>query len=124
MLRRGMENEAAAGIVVKRLEERNTLDVVPVEVGNEDVRLSFLVAELGAQALAQGTQTSPAVEDEDGVADAHLDAGGVPPITHVFGLGSWSRTTYPPEFDMHAPPDEAASFPSSDAHLAASMTFQ
>src|SRR5579872_5176117 len=102
-----MKNEAAAGVVVERLKERDPLDVVPVEVGNKDMRLGFFVAKLCAQALAQRAQAGTTVENQKGIADAHLDAGGVATITHVFCLGGRSRAADSPEFDVHAPPDRS-----------------
>src|ERR1019366_5865854 len=58
----------------RRLEEGEALDVVPVNVAEEHVRREgHLLLEL----LPEETQARPAVEDEDGLARAHLDAARV-----------------------------------------------
>ena len=58
-------------------EEREAADVVPVEVGEEEVDLRRRGAAFGLQRPAQGADAGAGVEDEDAVAKRHLDATGV-----------------------------------------------
>jgi hypothetical protein len=99
----GMEVERVPVVLVERAEERDTLDVVPMEMRDEDVRLYGRlgrVRELG-EMLAENTKSGTAVENEQTAGDAYLDAGGVAAVPKVLFLRSWRRTAYSPEFHMH-----------------------
>src|SRR5581483_2776507 len=119
-----VKNEPAARIVVERLKEWNPLDVVPVKMRNKDVRFAFSVPNVCAQEFPQGAQSSPAVKNEQTVADAHLDTGGVSAVTQVIRLGRGSRSTHTPEFDLHGAPEAKSGVSQSSAAPAgASMLF-
>ena len=68
-----MEEEVVVFLLVEWRKERDSLDVVPVEVGDEYMRLDRLLVKFFAQLLAEITETGAAVEDEDLAVDPHLN---------------------------------------------------
>ena len=78
------------GLVIQRAKKWNALNVVPMEVGDENVSTNVAAVEFGAQLLSQGTEAGATVEDVQVVADAYLDAGGITSIAQVFRVGSGS----------------------------------
>ena len=100
----GVKEEVIVPALVQRPEEGDALDVVPVKMRDEDVRVDGLAAEFGAQRLAQIAEAGAAIEHVDAAVDPHLDAGGVAPVTHVLGLRRRGRAPHTPELDVHAPP--------------------
>src|SRR5438270_617760 len=91
-------------LIVKRSEERDSLDVVPMEMRDKDMRGNRAGVELAAKLLAEQAESGATVEHVQLVAHPHLDAGGIAPITQVFGLRSRSRAANSPEFHTHASP--------------------
>src|SRR6185312_3925210 len=70
----GMEVERVAVILVKRAEERNSLNMVPMEMRDENVRLYGClgrVRELG-EMLAENAKSGTAVENKQTAGDAYL----------------------------------------------------
>ena len=70
-----MEVKPALSVIVERAEERDALDVVPVEMRKEDVSKHRLLAKLGREAFAEIAESGAAIEDVDVPVDAHFDAG-------------------------------------------------
>jgi hypothetical protein len=58
--------------------------MVPVKVGDEDVRENFAAYELLAELLAESAESGPAIEDIKVVAESNLDAGGIASVAQVF----------------------------------------
>jgi hypothetical protein len=94
----GVKEKPVLGVIVKRGEEGDALDVVPVKVGDEDVGRDAGTGVV-AQPFAQIAQAGAAVEDVEAVGDPHLDAGGVTSVTHVFRLRSRGRPPHSPKSD-------------------------
>src|SRR5436305_2910914 len=97
----GVEKEKVIGIVVERAEEWDSLDVVPMKVGDEDVRVHRLTFRLPQHLFSEHTEACAAIENIAAAVDAHLDAGGVATIAQVFRLRSRRRTANSPELDLH-----------------------
>jgi hypothetical protein len=57
------------------------------------------VFELGQQGASQQAESGPGVEDDDVVADADFDAGGIASITDGAAAGRWNGPADPPELD-------------------------
>jgi hypothetical protein len=53
------------------------------------------------QLLSERAQSGAAVEDVEVVSYANFDAGGVPSVAQVVGLGSRRRPAYAPELNTH-----------------------
>jgi hypothetical protein len=85
----------------RRVEEREALDVVPVNVAEEHVRSD---GHLGQQLLAEQAKPGAAVEDEDGLAGAHFDTAGVAPDLHRARPGRGDAPADSPEGDVHPLP--------------------
>src|SRR5437867_2478091 len=96
-----MEEEVIIRTGVKRSKERNTLNVVPMEMGKKNVRVNGTVLMFLHELLAQVPEAGAAVEDIDLPVDADLNAGGVPSISQIFELGSGSGPPDAPEFHQH-----------------------
>ncbi len=99
----------------ERSEERESLDVVPVEVGQQHRRVEALVAarsdQLGAVVAESGTEV-----EHDGVVAVGLDhhAGGVPPVPGETRPVAWGRPPDTEEADSSAPRHSAWRIPSSE----------
>ena len=63
--------------------------MVPVKVGDEDVRKNLAAYELLPELLAESAESGPAVEDIEVVAESNLDTGGIAPVAQVFQVRSW-----------------------------------
>src|SRR5207302_1494258 len=61
--RRGVEEEIVIRIGIKRSEEWNALDVIPVKVGEEDVRVDGPILVLLQELLAQIAEAGATVKD-------------------------------------------------------------
>src|SRR5215469_1381210 len=85
---RGMKHETVLGFVVERPEKRQTLNVIPMEEGDKDVSGDGLAIEFPEQVMPQRAEAGATVEDENAVAQTHLDAGGIASVAQVFRLGS------------------------------------
>lgn len=73
--------------VVGRNEERESLDMIPVGVGDEDGDVERLVLEFPGEGESQATDAAAGVEDDDLTVGAEFDAGGVAAVEN--GAGSW-----------------------------------
>ena len=79
-------------------EERQTLDVVPVEVGEEHRGVVPVGAALGLERVAVVAQPGAEIEHDRVVSVTRdLDARGVPPIPVELVAVARSRSAYPPE---------------------------
>src|SRR6266404_7355428 len=96
-----MEEEVVVRAGVKRSEEGDTLNVVPMEMGEKDVRVNGTVLVFLDQLLAQIAEAGAAVENIDLPVDADLNAGGIASISQIFELGSGSGSPDAPEFHQH-----------------------
>src|SRR5579872_5694781 len=99
---RRVKEEIIVRIGIQRSEERDALNMIPVEMGKKDVRMHRLFAVFLQQLFAQIPESGAAVEDIDLPVDTDFDAGGVAPISQVFSLGGRGRSTYAPESYQHA----------------------
>lgn len=76
---------------IKRSKEGNALNMIPVEVGHEDVPVHGVFAELAQETLAARAQATTAVQnDERPIRQSDFDAGGVATVARIapFGCGS------------------------------------
>jgi hypothetical protein len=96
-----VERELALG-VIQGAKKRDTLNVVPMKVGDENVSRYGAVAEFAFQLMAQDTKAGAAIEDVYLVAEAQLDAGGISSVAHVFGLWRGSRSPHTPKSNPHS----------------------
>jgi hypothetical protein len=92
------ENPQAAARIVDRPEERQALDVVPVRVGEEQREIERMTFEFLEQGLAQFSQAGAGIKDDEVVAVADFDAGGVAAIAHGARSGRGDGTADAPEF--------------------------
>src|SRR5262249_55352899 len=97
----GVKDERTALALIERREKGNALDVVPMEVGEEDVGVERLAIGFLLQLLTQIAETGATVEDVDVPVDTYFHAGSIAPITQVFRLRSGCRTAHAPESDQH-----------------------
>ena len=89
------------GPVEQRCEERETLDMVPVGMADEDVAAQRRRA-LRLQGVAQDADSRSGVEYQlCPVAGAHFHARGVAAVTHRLRPGCGNRTACTPESDAH-----------------------
>jgi hypothetical protein len=100
-----MEGEMIVGILVQGLKKRDALNMIPMKMGEEYMRIDGAGTPLGHQALAEVPEPGSAVEDVDVVVDPDLDAGGVSAVLHVFQLRGRSGASNAPELDLHASPN-------------------
>src|SRR4051812_47588676 len=98
-----MKKELAAWAVIKRAEERHSLDVVPVKVGDKHVRREWSITELALQFVAEHTKSCAAIEDVNLISDADFYARGIPPVAQVLGLWSGRGTAHAPKLNLHKP---------------------
>jgi hypothetical protein len=78
----------------RRREEREALDVVPVDVAEEDPRLE---GHRRQQRVSEKPEAGPAVEDEDPATRAHLDAARVSADLDRRWTGGGDAAADPPE---------------------------
>src|SRR5262249_36471486 len=97
----GMKDERTALALIQRREEGNALNVVPMKVREENVRVERLAVGFLLQLLAQIAKPGATVKDVDVPIDAHFHAGSIAAITQVFRLRSGCRTAHAPESDQH-----------------------
>src|SRR5581483_2121475 len=96
-----VKEEPIVRVVVQRPEKGDALNVVPVKVGDKNMRLDGAGAEFAQQVLAEISKAGAAVEDVEMPVNPHLNAGGVAPVAHVFRLRSRSRAPHSPELNVH-----------------------
>src|SRR5271170_7273559 len=83
-------------------KKRNSLDVIPMIVGQKNVGLKTAMAELPQELLAQRTKTRAAIKNDDfAFCAADLHAGRVAAVTKVLRRRSGCGTAYSPELDPH-----------------------
>ena len=87
---------------VCRSEERDALDVVPVQMRDEQVDGQRLRAVRVHEADPQLAEARARIEHEECARRiAHLDARGVAPVAHRRRSGRGDRATRSPEADVH-----------------------
>lgn len=90
------------GLLVQGNEKRQALNMVPVIVTQQDVRVNGPVAELLSQRLAQHAHAAPAIDDEQASAvRPELDARRVPAVAKVLLLWRGGGAADSPELDAH-----------------------
>ena len=96
-------DEQTIAFPIERRKERQPLDVVPVGVADQDVRLAFARLELGTHKLfAQATNAGAAVDDDARACRRRdLDARGVTSVALGAGARNGKRATNAPEADSH-----------------------
>src|SRR5258708_7132759 len=101
-----VKNKRILRVFVQRSKKRNSLNMVPVEVRDENVRRDRFPVRLTLQLLPEAAEARSAIKNIEVIAEAHLDARGVPSIAQVPGLRSRRRPAHSPELDPHIPPFE------------------
>src|SRR5438270_13925489 len=96
-----MKDELALGAVVERTKKRHALNVVPMKMGDENMRGKRPLGEFALQFMSQYAKAGAAIEDVDLISDAHFYARGVAPVTQVLGLRSGRRAAHSPKLDAH-----------------------
>ena len=99
------ENPQAAAGIVNRPEERQALDVIPMRVREEQRQVQRLFFEFLEQRLSQRPQTGAGIEDDNVIAVADFDAGGVAAIALGRRPGRGDGAAYTPEFYASASVD-------------------
>src|ERR1700741_5407291 len=99
-----VENELVLAVLVQGTKERNSLDVIPMKMGNEDVGRDRPSVRLAFQLLPQCAKPGAAIKNVEAVSEADLDAGSVSSVAQVPGLGGGRGPTPSPELDLHTPP--------------------
>ena len=100
---RTMKLKTVLPVVVQGTEERNSLNVVPMKMGDENVGGNRTAIELAAEGMSQHAEARATVEDVEVVTEAHLHAGSVASVTHILRLGSGRRSANSPELNTHKP---------------------
>ena len=86
---------------VRRYEEREALDVIPVRVTDEEVDGERPATEVAHQRQPERPQAGAGVEDEHVTARAHLDARRVSAIARRVGTRRGGGPARAPERDLH-----------------------
>src|SRR3954447_1263051 len=97
-----MEEEVIVRAGVERSEKRNALDVVPMKMRKENVRMDGPVLVFLDQLLSQVSEPGAAVEDVNLPVDTDLNAGGIASVSQILQLGSGSGSSDAPEFHQHS----------------------
>ena len=92
-------DEEVMVLAIGRPEEREAIHVVPVGVGEEKDGLLDAVAE---DRVAEAADAGARVEDDELVSRPHLDARGVPAISHVLRQGAGDAASHAPESNIQA----------------------
>src|SRR5215471_8163317 len=96
-----MKVEPALWTIVERAKKGHALDVIPVKMGDKDVRAESTVSELSLQRVSEHTKAGAAVEDVNLVSDADFYAGGVASVAQILGLWSGRGAAHAPELNLH-----------------------
>jgi len=84
--------------MINRPEERQTLNMVPMRVGEEQGQVERLVLEFGQQGLTERPQTRAGVEDDDFVTAADFHAGSIAAKANCLRSRCRNRAAHAPEF--------------------------
>ena len=79
-------------------EKGQSLDVVPMRMGQEQRQLERLLMELGLESAAQRAQARARIQNEDVPIGADLDTGGVAAVANRCRAGSGNGAAHTPEF--------------------------
>ena len=89
---------------IQRRKKRNALDVVPVVVRHENVRLVLFRLLCGFQVASQHAQSGTAIEDHAGARRrGQLDAGGIPAVAPGGLIHGGRRAAHTPETKRRRP---------------------
>src|SRR6185312_7238950 len=81
-----------------RRKERNSLDVVPVRMGEEDVAADSRAVPAGDERASELADARPGIEDDEPVGvRPHFHARGVPAVSHRVRSRSGNRPARAPE---------------------------
>ena len=86
-------------------EEGKAHDVIPVGMGQKDVRGDRALLEIiGHHEIAQLSNAGTGVDDDEPIdfRETQLDTGGIPAIFHGLWSGTGNGAPNPPEFDVYA----------------------
>lgn len=75
-------------MVIEGREERQTLNVVPVKVRDENVSGKRPLSKFFTERLAEDAKTCAAIENVKLIPKAYFDAGGITSIAHILRLRS------------------------------------
>jgi len=91
-------------VVVKRTEEWNALNVIPMEMRDENMGGNRGAIEFVAKRLPQNPKAGAAIKYIKFIANAHFHAGSVAAVAHIFRLRSGRRPSNSPELNPHMSP--------------------
>jgi hypothetical protein len=92
-VRRAIHLERVSGEIC-RLEERKTLNVIPVKVGKKESSLSLSLAKRGPhEFVAQNSKACSPIQDQQVVTIPEGNTGRIPSILHR--IGTWDRNGTP-----------------------------
>ncbi len=82
---------------VSRAEKRQTLDVVPVGVRNEQGEVERLRLQFAREGEAERANPAPGIENNHFVIESQFDAGGIAAVANRLGAGTGNGTAHTPE---------------------------
>ena len=85
--------------VVNRTKERQSLNMIPMGMREEQGQVERFVFEFLEQGLAEGAQAGAGIEDDDFIAVAVFHAGGIAAVTHGGFTGRGDGAAHTPELD-------------------------
>src|SRR2546423_1185732 len=77
-------------VVIGRHEKRETLNVIPVNVGNEQAELNRARPEFTLEGKAELSNSRSGVQHDEFVVSAHFHAGGVTAVTDGCRARNWN----------------------------------
>ena len=87
---------------VQRLEERQSLDVVPMKMSEEEMQIGRLAGSLLHQCGTKRTNACAAIDDDDLASwQPKFEAACIAAIARVLNAGCRNRSAYSPELHQH-----------------------
>jgi len=93
------QNFQATARIVNRPKKRQSLNMIPMGVGNEESEIKRLAFKLLQQGLTQQTEPGAGVENNDLITATDLNTGSISPVTDGARAGSRDGSTYAPKLD-------------------------
>src|SRR5271154_6799114 len=82
----------------ERMKKRDALNVIPVVVGDENVRFDALFALISGQQIAEAADSGAAIEDKrSAVRRGEFQAGSIAPVAPSITLDRGRRATHAPK---------------------------
>ena len=93
-------NGELAGLVVDGAEKGEAKDVVPVDMGDQEVHIETTA--VGDELLSQGPDACPCIDDDgSAVSEGEFEAGGVSTVDGGILSGHCDGTSRAPKLDLH-----------------------